>query len=88
MPATELKIGTFVLIPRFNTQKRISKKLQPLQKRPYQIIDTPTEVTYKLFDLNKKDINQHRNNLLPYYPKRIRTPRINSIILFHRFAHC
>ena len=30
MPATYLKIGTFVLIPNFNTQKGISKKLQPL----------------------------------------------------------
>ena len=34
MPATDLKIGTFVLTPNFNTQKRISKKLQPLQKGP------------------------------------------------------
>ena len=30
--ASELKIGTFVLIPNFNTQKGISKKLQPLRK--------------------------------------------------------
>ena len=46
-PATDLKIGTFVLIPNFQTQKGISKKLQPLRKGPYQIIDKPTEVTYK-----------------------------------------
>ena len=69
MPATDLKIGTLVLIPNFNTQKGISKKLQPLQRRPYQIIDKPTEVTYKLIDSTKKEIVQHRNNLLPYYPK-------------------
>ena len=69
MPATDLKIGTFVLIPNFNTQKGISKKLQPLRKRPYRIIDKPIEVTYKLTDLNKKEIVQHRNNLLSYYPK-------------------
>ena len=62
MPATDLKIGTFVLIPNFNTQKGISKKLQPLRNGPYQIIDKPTEVTYKLPDLNKKEIVQHRNN--------------------------
>ena len=42
MPATDLKIGTFVLIPNFNTQKVISKKLQPLRKGPYQIIAKPT----------------------------------------------
>ena len=35
MPATDLKIGTFVLIPNFNTLKGISKKLQPLRKGPY-----------------------------------------------------
>ena len=68
-PATDLKIGTFVLIFNFNTQKRISKKLQPLRKGPYQIIAKPTDVTYKLTDSIKKEIVQHRNNLLPYYPK-------------------
>ena len=44
-PASDLKIGTFVLIPNFNTQKGISKKLQPLRKGPYQIIAKPTDVT-------------------------------------------
>ena len=56
MPAIVLKIGTFVLIPNFKTQKGISKKLQPLRKGPYQIIDKPTEVTYKLTDPSKKEI--------------------------------
>ena len=32
--ASDLKIGTFVLISIFNTQKGISKKLQPLRKGP------------------------------------------------------
>ena len=68
-PATDLKLGTFVLIPKFTTQKGISKKLQLLRKGPYQIIDKPTDVTYKLTDTNKKENIQHRNNLLPYYPK-------------------
>ena len=67
-PATILKIGTYVLITNFTTQKGIFEKLQPLQKGPYQIIDKPTDVTYKLTDLIKKEIVQHRNNLLPYYP--------------------
>ena len=66
MPATDSKIGTFVLIPNFITQKGVSKKLQPLRKGPYQIIAKPTEVTYKLTDSTKKEIVQHRNNLLPY----------------------
>ena len=54
MPATDLKIGTFVLIPNFTTQKGIYKKLQPLRKVLYQIIDNSTEVTYKLTDSSKK----------------------------------
>ena len=58
-PATDLKIGTFVLISNFNTQKGISKKLQPLRKGPYQIIAKPTDVTYKLTDSNQKEIFQH-----------------------------
>ena len=53
-PATDFKKGTLVLIPNFATQKGISKKLQPRQKRPYQIIDKPTDVTNKLTDTNKK----------------------------------
>ena len=34
MPATDLKIGTFVLIPNFTTQKGISKTIQPLRNGP------------------------------------------------------
>ena len=68
-PAINFKIGTYVLIPNFTTQKGISKKIQPLRKGPYQIIDKPTDVIFKLKDLNKKEIVQNRNNLLPYYPK-------------------
>ena len=49
-PASDLKIRTFVLIPNFHTQKGISKKLQPLRKRPYQIIAKPTDVSYKITD--------------------------------------
>ena len=81
-PATDLKIGTFVLIPNFNTQKRISKKLQPLRKRPYQIIAKPTDVTYKLTDSTKKEILQHRNNLLPYYPKEYELRELTQLYSF------
>ena len=57
-PASDLKIGTFVLIPNFNTQKGISKKLQPLRKGPYQIIAKPTDVTYKSpTQIKKKSFN-------------------------------
>ena len=70
MPATDLIVGTFVSIPNFQTEKGISKKLQSLQKRTYQIIFKSTEVTYKLIDSTKKEIVQHRKILLPYYPKK------------------
>ena len=53
-PATDLKIGTFDLIPNFNTKKGNSKKLQPLRKGPYQIIAKPTDVMYQLTDSTKK----------------------------------
>ena len=81
-PATDLKIGTFVLIPNFNTQKGIYKKLQPPRKEPYQIIAKPTDVTYKLTDSNQKEIFQHRNNLLPYYPKEYALREITQLYSF------
>ena len=81
-PASELKIGTLVLIPNFNTQKGISKKLQPLRKGPYQIIAKPTDVTYKITDSNKKEIVQHRNNLLPYYPKEYALRELTQLYSF------
>ena len=68
-PATNLKIGTCFLKPNFVTQKWKSKKFLPIRKGSFQINDKPTYVTCKLFDSNKKVIVQHRNNLLPYYPK-------------------
>ena len=64
-PATDLKIGTFVLILNFTKQKGTSKKLQPLQKGPYQIIDKPTDVTYKLIETKK---NKFFNIEIIYYP--------------------
>ena len=88
MPATDLKIGTFVFIPNFNTQKGISKKLQPLRKGPNQIIDKSTEVTYKLTDSSKKEIVQHRNNLLPYYPKEYALRELTQVYSFTGLKNC
>ena len=69
-PATNLKIGTFVLILNIVIQKRIPKKLQPIRKGPFQTIDKPTDAAYKLIDSNEeKKIFQHRHNCLSYYPK-------------------
>ena len=81
-PASDLKIGTFVLIPNFNTHKGISKKLQPLRKGPYQIIAKPTDVTYKITDSDQKEIVQHRNNLLPYYPKEYALRELTQLYSF------
>ena len=85
MPATDLKIGTVTLIPNFNTQKGIFKKLQPLRKGPYQIIAKPTDVTYKLIGPTKKEIVQHRNNLLPYYPKEYALRKLTQLYSFLGF---
>ena len=68
-PATNLEIGKFALNTKCTTQKGISKKIQPLRKGLYQIIEKPTDVTYKLIDTRKKEVIQHRNNLLTYNPK-------------------
>ena len=81
-PATDLKIGIFILLPDFSTQKGISKKLQPLRKGPYQIIAKPTDVTYKLTEPTKKEIVQHRNNLLPYYPKEYALRELTQLYSF------
>ena len=81
-PASDLKIGTFVLIPNFNTQKGISKKLQPLRKGPYHVIAKPTDVTYKITDSDQKEIVQHRNNILPYYPKEYALRELNQLYSF------
>ena len=77
-------MGIYVLIPKFTTQKGISKKLQLLRKGPYQIIDKPTDVRYKLTDLNRKEIVQHRNNLLPYYPKEYELRELTQLYSFTR----
>ena len=81
-PASDLKIGTFVLVPNFNTQKGISKKLQPLRKGPYQIFAKPTDVIYKITDPNQKEIVQHRNNLLLYYPKEYALRELTQLYSF------
>ena len=77
-----MKIGIFVLNPNFTTQKGISKNLQPLRKGRYQIIEKPTDVTYKLIDTNKKEIIQQRNYLLPYYPKEHALREITQLYSF------
>ena len=84
-PASDLKIGTFVLIPNFNTQKGISKKLQPLRKGPYQIIAKPTDVTYKITDSDEKRNCSTSKQFITLLAKRIRTTRTNAVIFFHRF---
>ena len=81
-PATYLKIGTFVLIQNFTTQKGISKKLQPLRKGPYQIIDKPTDVTYKLTHSSEKKIVQLLNNFLNYYPKEKALRELTQLFSF------
>ena len=81
-PATDFKIGKFVLIPNCRTQNGVSKNLHPFRKGPYQIIDKPTDVTYKLTDLNKKEIVQHRNNLLPYNPKEYALHELTQLYSF------
>ena len=39
-------------------------------------------MTYKLTDSNQKEIVQHRNNLLPYYPKEYVLRELNQLYSF------
>ena len=39
-------------------------------------------MTYKLTDSNKKEIVQHRNNLLPYYPKEYALRELTHLYSF------
>ena len=80
--ATNLKIGTYVLILNYVKQKGISKKLQQNGKGPFQIIGKPTDVTYKLFDSNKKEIDHHRNSILTYYPKEHALRKLTQLYSF------
>ena len=82
IPATDLKTGTFVLIPNFTTQKKVSRKLDSLRKGPYQLIDKALDVTYKLTDSSKKKLVQHRNNLLPVYPKEYALRKLTQLYSF------
>ena len=67
--ASSLKIGNFVVILISITEKGMSKKELPFRKRPFQIIEKFADVTYKFLDYKKKELLQHRNNLLPYFSK-------------------
>ena len=82
--ATNLKIGIYVLIPNFSTQKRISKKIQPLREGPYQIYDKPTDVTYKLLDLNKKENCSTPEQSFTLLSERKRSSRTDSILLLYK----
>ena len=42
----------------------------------------PTDVTYKLIDTNKKEIIQHRHNLLPYYPNEYALRELTQLYSF------
>ena len=56
--------------------------MQPIQKRPFQIIDKPTNVTSKLIDPNRKEINHQRNNFVPYYPKEYNPRELTQLFSF------
>ena len=64
------------------TQEKISKKLKPIREGPFQIIDKPTDVTYKFIDSKKKERVQNRNNLLPYYQKEHNLRKLTQLYSF------
>ena len=56
--------------------------MQPIQKRPFQIIEKPTNVVLNLSTPTKKEINQYRNNFVPYYPKEYNPRELTQLFSF------
>ena len=54
-PASDLKGGSFL---NFTKNLGKSEKLKPIEKRPYKIIDKPTDVTCKMTDLKKTSVEK------------------------------
>ena len=53
-------------------QVGLSKKLQIQKTGPYEIIEMPTDVTYRIKNQETgEEITSHRNNLLPFFPKSL-----------------
>ena len=63
-----LSLGTFVLKRNF-TYVHFSNKLKPLLIGPYKILDHLSDVTYELLSQDGSTFHNHRNHLVPYYPK-------------------
>ena len=61
-PATNSTNGTFALFPNVVIQKRISKKIQPIRKGQFQIIDKPTDVTYHFIESSKKNCSKKKKS--------------------------
>ena len=62
---TELKVGDLVLLKDNNTYKGKCKKLLPVWKGPYEIMDLPSPVNCTIM-VNGKNIIVHRNKLKPF----------------------
>ena len=59
--AAPLKVGNFALIKNHKIQLGLSKMLQLQKTGPYEIIETPTDVTYKLrHQKTGEEITSHR----------------------------
>ena len=70
--AAPLKIGHCVLLKNHKIQVGLSKKLQLQKTGPYEIIEMPTDVTYKIKNQETgEELTSHRNNLLPFCPKNL-----------------
>ena len=68
--AAPLKIGNFALLKNHKIQIGLSKKLQLQKTGPYEIIESPTDVTYKIKHYETgEEVTSHRNNLVPFFPK-------------------
>ena len=63
-------------------KKELLKNYNHSDKGTYQVIDNPTDVNNKFTEINKKEIVQHRNNLLSHYPKEYSLRELTQIYSF------
>ena len=56
---------------------KLSKILQLQKTGPYEIIETPTDVTYKIkYQETGEEVTSHRNNLISFFPKEFSLARL------------
>ena len=75
-----LLLGTLVLKRKF-THVHFSDKFEALRIGPYKILDRLSDVTFEFLSQDGSTIHNHRNHLIPFYPKeQLLYPHLRNFI--------